>query len=162
MWPIHHLPIYTNTDSNRFLGPLTLPIPIFRYEYHTNTDTDFLENTDIYTDYIDYRCNPSALYQCIGALPFLLWCIEDIYEPYKVWRCFFSLIVFLFVFLWGCTCYTRSLYCNIGLFISNPISWCLFCFVHFLLKLQKRRFFNFICWSVQNYLCQVWFNILSL
>jgi len=47
--PIHHLPIYTDTDSNRFLGLLTLPIPIpiFRYEYHTDTDTDFLKNTDI-------------------------------------------------------------------------------------------------------------------
>ena len=44
---IHNLPIYTDTDSNRFLGLLTLPIPIliFRYEYHTNTD--FLKNTDI-------------------------------------------------------------------------------------------------------------------
>ena len=29
---IHHLPIYTDTDSNRFLGLLTLPIPIFRNE----------------------------------------------------------------------------------------------------------------------------------
>ena len=45
--PIHHLPIYTDTDSNRFLGLLTLPIPILRYEYHTDTDTDFLKNTDI-------------------------------------------------------------------------------------------------------------------
>ena len=35
---LYHLPIYTDTDSNRFLGLLTLPIPIFRYEYHTYTD----------------------------------------------------------------------------------------------------------------------------
>ena len=45
--PIHHLPIHTDIDSNRFLGLLTIPIPIFRYEYYTNTDTDFLKNTDI-------------------------------------------------------------------------------------------------------------------
>ena len=45
--PIHPLPILTDTDSNRFLGLLTIPIPIpiFIYEYHT--DTDFAKNTDI-------------------------------------------------------------------------------------------------------------------
>ena len=53
--PIHHFPIYTNTGSKRFLGHLTLPISIFRYELHT--DTDFLGNTDTnYTYY--YRSNP--------------------------------------------------------------------------------------------------------
>ena len=47
--PIHPLPILTDTDSNRFLGLLTIPIPIpiFIYEYHTDTDTDFAKNTDI-------------------------------------------------------------------------------------------------------------------
>ena len=45
--PIHPLPILTDTDSNRFLGLLTIPIPIFIYEYHTDTDTDFPKNTDI-------------------------------------------------------------------------------------------------------------------
>ena len=46
---IHPLPILTDTDSNRFLGLLTIPIPIpiFIYEYHTDTDTDFAKNTDI-------------------------------------------------------------------------------------------------------------------
>ena len=43
--PIHHLLIYTDTDSNRLLGLLTFLIPMFIYEYHT--DTDFLENTNI-------------------------------------------------------------------------------------------------------------------
>ena len=37
--PIHHLLIYTDTDSNRFWGLLTLPIPIFRYEFHTESET---------------------------------------------------------------------------------------------------------------------------
>ena len=47
--PIHPLPILTDTDSNRFLGLLTIPIPIpiFIYEYHTDTGTDFAKNTDI-------------------------------------------------------------------------------------------------------------------
>ena len=56
--PIHPLPILTDTDSNRFLGLLTIPIPIpiFIYEYHT--DTDFAKNTDTDTDYTDYRSNP--------------------------------------------------------------------------------------------------------
>ena len=45
--PILNLPILTDTDSNRFLGILTLPIPIFIHEYHTDTDTNFLKNTDI-------------------------------------------------------------------------------------------------------------------
>ena len=56
--PIHHLPIYTDTDSHRFLGLLTLPIPIFKYEYHTDTNTDFLKNTD--TDYTNYRSSPTS------------------------------------------------------------------------------------------------------
>ena len=44
---IHHLQIYTDTDSNRFLWLLTLPIPIpiFIYEYYT--DTNFLKDIDI-------------------------------------------------------------------------------------------------------------------
>ena len=45
--PIHPLPILTDIDSNRFLGLLTIPIPILpKYRY---TDTD----------YTDYRSNPS-------------------------------------------------------------------------------------------------------
>ena len=45
--PILNLPILTDTDSNRFLKILTLPIPIpiFIKKYHT--DTDFLKNTNI-------------------------------------------------------------------------------------------------------------------
>ena len=43
--PILNLPILTDTDSNRFLRILTLPIPIFIHKYLT--DTDFLKNTDI-------------------------------------------------------------------------------------------------------------------
>ena len=45
--PILNLPILTDTDSNRFLRILTLPItiPIFIHRYHT--DFDFLKNTDI-------------------------------------------------------------------------------------------------------------------
>ena len=34
--PIHQLSIYTDADSNRFLGLLTLLISIFRYEYHSD------------------------------------------------------------------------------------------------------------------------------
>ena len=47
--PILNLPIFTDTDSNRFLGILTLSIqiPIYIQKYHTDTDTDFLKNTDI-------------------------------------------------------------------------------------------------------------------
>ena len=47
--PILNLPILTDTDSNRFLRILTLPIhiQIFIHKYHTDTDTDFLKNTDI-------------------------------------------------------------------------------------------------------------------
>ena len=45
--PIHHLPIYTDADSNRFLGLLTLLTPIFTYEYHNNTYANVLENTNL-------------------------------------------------------------------------------------------------------------------
>ena len=59
--PILNLPILTDTDSNRFLGILTLPIPIpipiFIHKYHT--DTDFLQNTDTDSDYTDYRSVPT-------------------------------------------------------------------------------------------------------
>ena len=45
--PILNLPILTDTDSNRFLKILTLPIPILIHKYHTDTDTVFLKNTDV-------------------------------------------------------------------------------------------------------------------
>ena len=48
--PIRSLSILTNTDSNQFLGLLTLLILIFTYEYHT--DTDFPENTNILKPYL--------------------------------------------------------------------------------------------------------------
>ena len=77
---IHHLPIYTDTDSTRFLELLTSPIPIFRYEYYT--DTDFLKNTD--TDYWSKKwtifirwCGPPRLHLSmhiplvLNAEPFL-------------------------------------------------------------------------------------------
>ena len=40
------LRIFTDTDYNRYLQVLTLQIPVLAVEYHTNTDTDFLKNTD--------------------------------------------------------------------------------------------------------------------
>ena len=41
-------PMFTETNSIRYLQFLTLPIPIpvFTFEYHTDTDTDFAKNTD--------------------------------------------------------------------------------------------------------------------
>jgi len=43
--PIISSPILTHIDSNRFLGPLTLPIQVFLHEYHTDTNTDFPKDT---------------------------------------------------------------------------------------------------------------------
>ena len=48
--------MFTDTDSIRYLQFLTLPIPVFTFEYHTDTDTNFAKNTD----YTDNRSIPTS------------------------------------------------------------------------------------------------------